>query len=285
MGLPEEVLNEKARETKEVKKTDKEMLKERGDAVGAFLEKNHPDVYAGNDTEVKNLRESGELREPSEENAKEIVETLFRVYKIKISELPEEVQKKLDTRKELESFDGVRENILEDILNKNISGVELAELLEKKFGITDLKEKAKKILNDCENAIKGLLEVERFLVHGDMKLESIHADKEGKVTTSRLVHATSSENVVLPLIYDLGNLLGRAAGKPEFQDALREAVLEKFKNIGNPGLGGKILETAELRTSLKFIGYIESGAAEFTPEQRESHKKTLLKTLEAGEAK
>lgn len=267
---------------KEVKK--KELLRERGEAVGAFLEKEHSDVYAGDDSEVKNFRESGELKEPSAENAIEVINTLFEIYKIKISEFPKEIQEKLDTRKELESFDGMRENILDDILNKKINGIELAELLEGELGVVNLKEKAKKIIDDCENASKDLLSVERFLVHGDVKLESIHADKKGKVAASRFVHASSSENVVLPIVYDIGNLLGRAAGNPELQKALRDGILEKFKNMGNPELGKKILSLAELRTFSKFMMY-ENEGAKFTDNQKRNHAESLTKTLEAAETK
>lgn len=178
----------------------------------------------------------------------------------------------------------MKENII-DTLNKNIKGAKLVKILEDSFVIEKMKEKIKKIVDGCEEILKDSKNIERFLVHGDVKLESIHTDKEGKVSVSRLVHATSSENEALALIYDFGNLRGRAAGKPELQSTLDKAIIDKFTSEGKEEMGKAIVKMANLRTTLKFIGYIESGATEFNDMQKNNHDQTFIELLEAKENK
>ncbi len=161
----------------------------------------------------------------------------------------------------------------------------MVKILEDSFGVEKIKEKIEKIVDECEETLKDSKNVERFLVHGDVKLESIHADKEGKVLTSRFVHAASSKNEALALIYDFGNLRGRAAGKPELQVALDKAIIEKFTNEGKEEMGKAIVKMATLRTTLKFIGYIEGGATEFNDAQKNNHDETFIELLEAKENK
>lgn len=257
---------------------DKKDLKSRDAVVSNYLKKEG----FGFDKETD--KEYGEL---TENNVNVGIRKLLDLYGIDIKNIPPDVRKKLNTeidingnevgkREELNSFQGMENNIFSMLELDNETEAAFHKMLENELGVVDIKDTVKKLTESCRAMIKAAKGDKKFLVHGDLSTESIHAnDKDAKF--SGWDFATISDNEALALVFDYGNLRGRAAGKPKLQEAMDEAIMEEFKEKGNLELGKAIVDLATLRTSLKFIWYRLKKGSSFEKDQVAGHEEDFKK--------
>lgn len=101
-------------------------------------------------------------------------------------------------------------------------------LLQKYLDIHDIRSKIMKIFDENWSYVESSkVKGKRYLVHADMALDNIYQHQDGSLEPLDFEWVGNSDNPVIPLMYDYGNLRAIAWSSPEFQAKLDRAVLDE----------------------------------------------------------
>lgn len=279
-GILPEVQKQETNKYLKERGIDSKDLESRDTVVGGYLKEK------GFSFDKETDKEYGE---PTENNVKIGLRKLLDLYGMDIDDMPSDIRARLNIkiddegnelskREELNSFEGMKGNIFSMLELDNETETAFYKILGDKLGVADIKSRVEELIEQCHDVVKAAKGDKKFLVHGDLGIKSVHAS-ENDAKFSDWDWATISDNEALALVFDYGNWRGRAAGEPKLQEAMDEAIMDEFKERGNPELGKAIVDLATLRTSLKFIKYRLKEGASFTEKQAAGHEKDFKKSL------
>lgn len=161
----------------------------------------------------------------------------------------------------------------------------LDQVLDRRLGITNLKEKFRQLFKVNRPAMKQEDNQEETLVHGDLAPSNTYINDSNEIRFLDWEWAGVTKNKFLATIYDYGNLRARAWNNKEFRDALDEAILEKFEKEGRPEAGKAIVSLGIFRSHSMLAGFFENydhekQRREEEQERRESTEADIKKAFE-----
>lgn len=121
------------------------------------------------------------------------------------------------------------------ITHKNNKGIIIESSVEKLLNlyldIPDIKKRAYKIFeNNWKYVISSKIKNKYYLIHADMQIDNIYKHKNGDFELLDFEWVGKSDNPIIPIMIDYGNLRARAWSSPKFQSMLDKTMLEVGKN-------------------------------------------------------
>lgn len=105
------------------------------------------------------------------------------------------------------------------------------ELLAQYTGIANIRERIMQVLGDCFVQVEASQTRTQYLVHADMQIDNVYKHQNGDFELLDFEWVGKTNNPVVPIMYDYGNLRARAWSSPSFQHLLDETMLtEGLKN-------------------------------------------------------
>jgi len=219
--------------------------------------------------------EDMELLTPIE--AQNCIKVLDQLQNIDVSEIPDHVQEALRI------FDGNTDNFCEslvDVLEKRVKALDTEgedepyhQVLNRRLGISNFKEKTIQLLDALRNVIKNEEQKKESLVHGDLAPNNLYVYDNGDVEFLDLEWAGICKNKAIGTIIDFGNLRARAWNNKEFRYALDEALLKKHQEEGREELGRAIISLGILRSHMRLAGYFENYSLEKQQKEEEMNRR------------
>lgn len=230
-------------------------------------------------------------------DAKASLETLEAMHEIDIQKIPAETKPFLQDRGgDYEGYTDDVINILdeegivsEDTLPEGAldreSGLALPfhEVMNRRFGIHDFKERVKKLLDYLRNTIETQRGENGFLVHGDLAPNNIYHKRDGGVGFHDLEWMGICDNRALATVFDVGNLRARAWNNQEFRDALDANIIARYTQKNQEEVGRAVVALSILRSHLALAGFFENYdiSKQRKTEEKERRNNTEADLLEA----
>ena len=218
--------------------------------------------------------------------ATQTINQLHKFHSISIQSLPARLKKILKT------YPGDYKSFRREIfrhLNKKVKpldGKGKAELfhkvLERRLGISEIKNKTKKLLALLEPIIDS--EQNRFvsIVHGDMAPNNLYVFNSGDVELLDLEWVGTFKNKAIAMILDFGNLRARSWSNEKFRNALDNVLITTYSKIGQEKIGRAIVQLSILRSHIQLSGFFENYAR---PKQKDPLQTRRRKQTEHDIAK
>ena len=169
---------------------------------------------------------------------------------------------------------------------KPLDGKGKAELfhkvLERRLGISEIKNKTKKLLALLEPIIDS--EQNRFvsIVHGDMAPNNLYVFNSGDVELLDLEWVGTFKNKAIAMILDFGNVRARSWSNEKFRNALDNVLITTYSKIGQEKIGRAIVQLSILRSHIQLSGFFENYAR---PKQKDPLQTRRRKQTEHDIAK
>ncbi|MCL5006674.1 MAG: hypothetical protein M1153_00795 [Patescibacteria group bacterium] len=159
----------------------------------------------------------------------------------------------------------------------------LCGVIERRLGITDLKGKTKKILDNCEPIIDTKANRKISLIHGDMAPNNLYVFDSGDVEFLDLEWVGTFKNSAIAMIFDFGNLRARSWKNQRFRKLLDETLIEAYRKEDKELLGKTIVRLSILRSHTLLSGFFENYAypKQKNPIQARRRKETERDIIQA----
>lgn len=194
--------------------------------------------------------------------AERTVRQLKRFHSIKVKSLPSKLKNVL--RVYPGDYKSFRRNIFQ-YLNKKVRPLDrkgkqevFHNVLERRLGIADLKNKAKELLVRFEPIIDSKRNHTVSIVHGDMAPNNLYVFDSGDVELLDLEWVGTFKNEAIAMILDFGNLRARSWGNKKFRKALDGALIKAYRLQGREELGKAIVRLSILRSHIQLAGAFEN---------------------------
>lgn len=218
----------------------------------------------------------------SEKEAKSCIKTLETLQEIDVSTMPPEL------KGDLQKIDMGAEDLIGEILvnlekrvlpQDNATGTEEVyhEVLNRRFGIEDFKERVKKLLEYWKDILGKEDTKGEFLVHGDLAPNNLYVYDNGDVEFLDLEWVGIVKNKSIATIIDFGNLRARAWNNKGFREGLDNELLHGYKRRNQEKLGRAIISLGILRSHMGLAGFFENYDLE---KQRQEEQKTRRESTE-----
>jgi hypothetical protein len=147
--------------------------------------------------------------------------------------------------------------ITHKFVNGSVVNRSVGELLSEYMSISDLQSKAFEMLEKSWKHVgSSRIAKGRYLVHADMQIDNIYKHKNGGYELLDFEWVKSSNNPVISIMYDYGNLRSRAWSSPQFQKTLDKAMFDEGVRLyNNPDLVKAALTLGALRSGLGIARY------------------------------
>lgn len=157
------------------------------------------------------------------------------------------------------------------------------EVMNRRFGIHDFKERVKKLLDYLKNTIETQRGENGFLVHGDLAPNNLYRTDKGRVGFHDLEWMGVCDNRALATVFDVGNLRARAWNNQKFRDALDASIIRRHSEKNQEEVGRAIVALSILRSHLALAGFFENYdiSKQRKAEERERREATEADLLEA----
>ena len=194
--------------------------------------------------------------------AEHVVDQLIKFHAISAKSLPTKLRNILKIHPD--EYKQLRKSIFK-YLNRQVRPLDSGKnpeafwkVLERRIGIIDLKDKAKKILNDLEPIISSKVNQSNSLIHGDAAPNNLYVFDSGEVELLDLEWVGSSNNNAIAMIYDFGNMRARSWCNEKFRHALDAALVDSYEKNGQEELGRAIVRLSILRSHILLSGAFEN---------------------------
>lgn len=224
-----------------------------------------------------NLESPEEAREVTEgvfddyNGYKEDTRVIMSMHEANLSEKMDEGEKESEITTSLqnhgqpEDMEEILENIPDEYKqylnrdNKEFGVMPLWMTMEKRLGSVDLRSKVEELFNKYEETVKAFQQEDKhFLVHGDSCPRNTFYRDSGEVEFSDWGHAGVTKNELLALIYDFGNMRARAWNNKEYREALDQAVIKHYHDLGQEDAGKAVVALGILRSHCCLAGFFEN---------------------------
>jgi serine/threonine protein kinase len=218
--------------------------------------------------------------------AKQIINQLHKFHSISMRSLPPRLRKILKTYPG--DYNGFRREVFR-YLNKKVKSLDgkgktepFHKVLERRLGISEVKNKTKKLLVQLEPIIDSKQNRISSIVHGDMSPNNLYVFNSGDVELLDLEWVGTFENKAIAMILDFGNLRARSWSNEKFRDALDYALVQTYRAKGQEELGKAIVQLSILRSHIHLSGFLENYE---TVRQKDELQSRRRKSTEADIAK
>lgn len=141
--------------------------------------------------------------------------------------------------------------------NGDISEEKVSDLLTTYSGISNIEDKIFKILRENWVYVSSSRKMNiNYLVHADMQIDNVYKSEGGNFELLDFEWVGKSDNPVVAIMYDYGNLRARAWSSPGFQSMLDKYILEigtKYYKVESLVRAG--MNLGALRSSLMMCRY------------------------------
>jgi len=176
-------------------------------------------------------------------------------------------------------IDEIMNNLEEKVVPEDTEKEELYhEVLNRRFGITDFKDRVIKLLEYLKDTLKEEDDKEEVLVHGDLAPNNLYVYDNGDVEFLDLEWAGITKNKAIGTVIDFGNLRARAWNNKEFREGLDIELLDGYKKNGKEKLGRAVASLGILRSHMGLAGFFENYDLE---KQRREEQKNRRESTEA----
>jgi thiamine kinase-like enzyme len=190
------------------------------------------------------------------------INQIKKFHSISIKSLPPKL------RKNLKVYSGDYKNFRQKIfkyLNKKVRPLDkrgkpeiFHDVLERRIGIINLKNKVRGLLTKLEPIIDSRKNQSNSIVHGDMAPNNLYIFDSGDVELLDLEWVGISKNKALAMIIDFGNLRARSWSNKKFRKALDVALIKTYRAQKQEELGKAIVQLSILRSHIQLSGYFEN---------------------------
>lgn len=156
------------------------------------------------------------------------------------------------------------------ITHKTVNGKttenSVRELIETYTGLQKIDALVENVLDkNWEKVLSSRIKNKKYLVHADMQIDNVYKHKDGTFELLDFEWVGGSDNPVIAIMYDYGNLRARAWSSPAFQELLDKKMLDVGKiyykdiNIINAGLTLGMLRSSIMmaRFHMDFINTVK----------------------------
>jgi serine/threonine protein kinase len=209
--------------------------------------------------------------------AKKTIEQLHKFHSISIKSLPARL------RNILRVYPGDYKSFRREVfryLNKRVrplDGRRKAEafhvVLERRLGISDIKQKAKKLLAELEPVIDSRSNHIPSIVHGDMSPNNLYVFNSGDVELLDLEWVGTFKNKAIAMILDFGNLRARSWNNEKFRNALDAALMKTYRAKGQENVGRAIVRLSILRSHIQLAGFFENYEQSKQKDKRQTRRR------------
>ncbi|KND48637.1 MAG: hypothetical protein AB200_02830 [Parcubacteria bacterium C7867-005] len=198
-----------------------------------------------------------------EKEAEATMRELLKIHEIQFGQLPQKLKKILVKKKfDLDNF---RKHLIRD-LNKKVLPLDAKnkrkeafyKIIEKRLGITDIKNKINQLFKSSAGYINTKENKGSCLYHGDMAPNNLYVFDSGDVELLDLEWVGVYPNKAIAMVFDFGNLHSRAWKSKTYQRALEKILIEYYQKKGNRKLGEVIVSLSILRSHLHHSSYFEN---------------------------
>jgi thiamine kinase-like enzyme len=146
------------------------------------------------------------------------------------------------------------------IIHKSVDGKivekKVEELLTLITGIQNIKEIIMGIFDkNWQCVINSKVNNKYYLVHADMQIDNLYKHQNGTIELLDFEWVGKSDNPVIAIMYDYGNLRARAWSSKQFQEMLEVTMLEVGKEYYNIEIIKAGLDLGILRSSIMMCRY------------------------------
>lgn len=194
--------------------------------------------------------------------AKKTIEQLHRFHSISIQSLPVRLKKILKIYPG--DYKGFRREVFR-YLNKKVKPLDskgkaepFHKVLERRLGISDVKNKAKELLTRLETIIDSKPNRVPSIVHGDMAPNNFYVFNYGNIELLDLEWVGVFKNKAIAMILDFGNLRARSWRNEKFRNALDDELIKTYRAQGKEKLGKAIVQLSILRSHIQLSGFFEN---------------------------
>ena len=194
--------------------------------------------------------------------AKRVIDQILKFHSISVKSLPSNLKKILKT------YPGNYKSFKREIfryLNKKVRPLDVKgkpeafyKILERRLGISDLKDKARELLTNLEPIVDSRENRKASIVHGDMAPNNLYVFDSGDVELLDLEWVGTFKNKAIAMILDFGNLRARSWSNEEFREALDDELIKIYRNQGQEELGKAIVQLSILRSHIQLSGFFEN---------------------------
>lgn len=244
-----------------------------------YIDPNKKDFYAVMETlpkaQIGFIERPTEIMDLTEEHARKCIENLVKIQG-EIKEIPPEVKEKLQERENLNSYEGLLEDV-EGIIDEEVhpfdqpEGESFHQTMDRRLGTENFKNKVVELIEKFKKTIEDAESKRDYLVHGDLSPNNLYVHDNGEVEFLDWEWAARSNNEALATIYDYGNLRARAWNNQKFREALDQAILDQYQD--NPEKGKAIVSLGILRSHLMLAGFFEDYPQEKQLKEQETTRR------------
>ncbi len=211
-----------------------------------------------------------------EQAAQGFAETLQKLHRVNTSELPN------DLRDTMEGFPGTYEEIhdelftildqpIEHALDRQSATEEsLDQVLGRRFGISNFREKVEELLAHLEPTIRSS-DNHEVLVHGNLDPGNAFVHQGGEVELIDFEFTGLSKNEIGGSMVNFGNLRARAWRNTAFKSAFDAAMIQSYGAEGREEIGKAITALGILRSHLVLAGFFEN----YEHEKQQDEEQTI----------
>ena len=201
-----------------------------------------------------------------EKHAQECIRNLGVLNQIDTDSLPPELQEALEREGASSSDYGRLRKDIESTLGKKVKALDspeggeefFHEVLNRRFGIENFKERVVQILDHWEELMKSQDGTRNALFHGDLGGDNLYIHDDDSVEFIDWEFAGMCKNPAISAIIDFGNLRARTWNNKEFREAMDAALTESYTNRGEGELGRAIVSLGILRSHMGLAGFFEN---------------------------
>ncbi len=218
--------------------------------------------------------------------ATQTINQLHKFHSIVIQSLPARLKKILKT------YPGDYKSFRREIfryLNKKVKPLDgrgkaepFHKILERRLGIPEIKDKAKKLMARLEPIIDSKRNRVPSIVHGDMAPNNLYVFNSGDVELLDLEWVGMFKNKAIAMILDFGNLRARSWSNEKFRNALDNVLIATYRKTGQEEIGRAIVQLSILRSHIQLSGFFENYAL---PKQKDRLQTRRRKQTERDVAK
>lgn len=186
--------------------------------------------------------------------AKQTISQFHKFHSISIKSLPPHL------RKILKIYPGDYKSFRREVfryLNKKVKPLDgkdkvepFHKVLERRLGISEVKNKAKKLLMQLGPIIDSKQNRIPSIVHGDMAPNNLYIFNSGDVELLDLEWVGTFKNKAIAMILDFGNLRARSWSNEKFRNALDDALIQTYRSKGQEEIGKAIMQLSILRSHI-----------------------------------
>ena len=194
--------------------------------------------------------------------ARQTINQLHKFHSISIKSLP------VHLKKILKIYPGDYKDFRREVfryLNKKVKSLDgrgKAELfhkvLERRLGISEVKNKAKELLTRLEPVIDSKKNCVISIVHGDMAPNNLYVFNSGDIELLDLEWVGTFKNKTIAMILDFGNLRARSWSNEKFRNELDDKLVKTYRAKGQEEIGKAIVQLSILRSHVQLSGFFEN---------------------------